>query len=140
MFSSDLEASKFIGAKIRTVSKIRGMIKKVHGTKGEVRCTFEDRVRPSDIVFLRTWVRVEAEKFYNPVLSLLIEDGGKWKGMRTVGQQRYEKRIEAPKKKDSEYKPIVRPKQRFAPFNIEAVGERSAIQVKKERRTEEVTQ
>merc|ERR1719354_946633 len=91
MFSSDVEASKFIGAKVRTVSKIRGMIKKPHGTKGDVRCTFEDRVRPSDIVFLRTWVRVEAEKFYNPVLSLLIENSEKWKGMRTVGQQRWEK-------------------------------------------------
>jgi len=118
MFSSDVEASRFIGAKVRTVSKIRGMIKKPHGTKGDVRCTFEDRVRPSDIVFLRTWVRVEAEKFYNPVLSLLIEDSGKWKGMRTVGQQRWEKKLEVPKKKDSEYKEIVRPKQRFAPFKI----------------------
>merc|ERR1711972_709875 len=85
---------------------------------GEVRCTFEDQVRPSDIIFLRSWVRVEAEKYYNPVLSSLIKDGEKWKGMRTVGQQRYDKKIETPKKQDSEYKIIERPKQRFAPFKI----------------------
>jgi ribosome biogenesis protein BMS1 len=53
MFRSDIEASKFIGAKIKTVSNIRGVIKKVKGKNGLVRATFEDQLRISDIVFLR---------------------------------------------------------------------------------------
>ena len=78
MFNSQLETSKFEGASIRTVSGIRGTIKKAvrQGTQpgardGAYRATFEDKPLLSDVVFLRAWVGVDIPKFQNPVTNLL---------------------------------------------------------------------
>lgn len=106
MFSSDLEAAKFIGAKLRCVSGVRGIIKAVpKGKNGLVRATFEDKIFPSDIVFIRTWVPVDPSR-YCAVQRTLVDP--EWVGMRTMRELRWEYGVPLPENKDSEYREIKR--------------------------------
>ncbi|EJW01208.1 hypothetical protein EDEG_00568 [Edhazardia aedis USNM 41457] len=64
MFTSEKEATKFEGALIKTVSGIRGCIKKAR-EDGSFRATFEGRIKMSDIVFLKCFVPYEVIEKYD---------------------------------------------------------------------------
>lgn len=122
MFTSALEIAKFEGAAIRTVSGVRGQIKRALARpEGHFRATFEDKILMSDIVFLRAWYPVKPSKYYNPVTNLLLPHDQKdsWVGMRLTGEVRREQGIPTPQNKNSQYRPIERPlNRRFNPLKI----------------------
>uniref|UniRef100_UPI00358E0ED9 ribosome biogenesis protein BMS1 homolog n=1 Tax=Myxine glutinosa TaxID=7769 RepID=UPI00358E0ED9 len=123
MFSSALEATRCEGVGVRTVSGIRGVIKRAlrpPHPPGSVRATFEDRVQLSDLVFVRAWASVPLPQHCIPVPSLLLpeEDRASWQGVRPTSVLRKEHGLKTPHNPDSMYKPIVRVPRFLPPIHV----------------------
>ncbi|KAK9150616.1 hypothetical protein Syun_008925 [Stephania yunnanensis] len=121
MFTSDLEIARFQGAALRTAAKAEvGNNPKLKGglpKEGIARCTFEDRILMSDIVFLRAWTQVEVPQFFNP-LTTALQPQNQIQVMKTVSELRKENNLPIPVNKDSLYKPIERKPRKFNPLVI----------------------
>ncbi|KAG0669810.1 Glycoside hydrolase 2 (Mannanase, beta-galactosidase) [Maudiozyma exigua] len=119
MFSSAMEVARFEGAQIKTVSGIRGEIKRaLSKPEGHFRATFEDKILMSDTVILRSWYPVRIKRFYNPVTSLLLEKKTEWKGVRLTGKIRADLNIETPSNPDSAYSKVERVERHFNGLKI----------------------
>ncbi|KAF1836421.1 DUF663-domain-containing protein [Decorospora gaudefroyi] len=126
MFKSSLEIVKFEGASIRTVSGVRGQIKRpLSKPEGHFRATFEDKILMSDIVFLRAWYPIKPHRFYNTVTNLLAPptpdtpgESTSWTGMRLTGLVRHTLNLPTPSSKNSAYRPIDRQTRVFNPLRV----------------------
>ncbi|KAI0478641.1 hypothetical protein GGR56DRAFT_331604 [Xylariaceae sp. FL0804] len=115
MFNSSLEIAKFEGAAIKTVSGVRGQIKRaLSKPEGHFRATFEDKILMSDLVFLRAWYPIKPHRYYNQVTNLL----GDWQAMRLTGEVRRDQGLPTPQDRNSRYRAVERVNRHFNPLRV----------------------
>jgi len=104
MFSSRMEATAFLGAGLKAVSGLRGVIKKAErAPEGVVRCTFEDKLRVGDVVFLKTFVPVAVSQFYDEFREHRYLAFAEFVGVKTFAQLRAERALPIPVDPESVY-------------------------------------
>lgn len=119
IFNSSMECAKMEGTQIKTVSGIRGQIKKASRTpRGSFRATFEDRILSSDIVYVPVWYSVTVPKYYNQVCSMLQQNKNVWEGMKTVGSLRHELNISVSHRQESSYNFSTCPTRKYKDLKI----------------------
>lgn len=119
MFHTETEIAKFVGAKVQTQSGIRGILKKAHGRKGLFRATFEDIIKMSDVIVLKTWVPLLLTQYCSTMRTLLLspKEKAEWQGMRTVAQIKKAKGIKNEVNPDHLYTPITQ-RREYVPLPL----------------------
>jgi len=103
MFHTPEEASRYEGAIVKTVSGLRGQIKKA-GAKGVFRATFEGSPKMSDIVFLPCFFPITPMKAYLNAES--FENAGE---IRLLKEIREERGLSVQERANSTYRAVRRP-------------------------------
>lgn len=130
MFTSEVEANQFINAQVQTVSKIRGVIKAAD-KNGIVRCSFEDQIRKSDIVFINGWVEVKPVEFFSEIKNFVTDDIPL---LRTYAEIRSDLGLRPQYKEDSVYKEVIREeKVEHAPKIPKSIKENLPYELRKKK-------
>ncbi|KAI5190102.1 ribosome biogenesis protein BMS1 [Nematocida minor] len=134
MFHTQEEAARYEGVMLKTVSGIRGQIKKA-GDKGVFRASFEAQIKMSEIIFLPCFFPLPPAKIY-----LNAED---FSGSGEIGllkEIREKKNIEVENNTDSLYKEVEEPVlKKLRPIPKALLSRAPLSMLKKEEEVQEVT-
>lgn len=133
MFHSQEEAARYEGVMLKSVSGIRGQIKKA-GDKGVFRASFEAPIKMSEIIFLPCFFPIPAVKIYLNAED--FRDSGEIGLLREI---REKKHITTETKENSQYREIEEPVlKRLRPIPKALLSRAPLAMLKKEEEKEEI--